>query len=354
MSSILGRILRLSTFGESHGEAIGGILEGVPPGIALDFEYVKMQLSRRRPGQSSFTTSRDERDAFELLSGVYQGKTTGAPIGFLFRNSDRRSADYSELETVYRPSHADSTYDLKYGFRDPRGGGRSSARETANWVFAGAVAKQLVPGFEPRAWVDQVGTVRLNSPRFDYDEREIESSAVRCPEPETARKMEALIDEVRRASDSVGGAICCVLNGLPAGLGEPVFDKFQARLAQAMLSLNAVKGFEYGSGFAAAEMRGSAHNDPAQRHGGGWESNRAGGVLGGITDGRTVNFRVGFKPTASIAQKQTTLDRDGASRELELSGRHDPCVVPRAVPIVEALASLVVADFYLLNRTLKS
>ena len=341
----------MSTFGESHGVAIGGILEGVPPGISIDWDLVRSELARRRPGQSSISTPRDEADSFELLSGMYEGRSTGSPIGFSFRNSDRRSSDYSPLESVYRPSHADSTYDLKYGFRDPRGGGRSSARETANWVFAGAIARQLVPGFSPRAWVDQVGSIRMNSERFDYTVAEIDASPVRCPEVETAKRMQSLIEEVRTESDSVGGAVRCVLHGVPAGLGEPVFDKFQARLAQAMLSLNAVKGFEYGSGFSAAQMRGSEHNDRADSEGGHWESNRAGGVLGGITDGRPVSFRVAFKPTASIAQKQSTFDRDGNPRELELVGRHDPCVVPRAVPIVEALASLVVADFVLLQQS---
>ncbi|MBI1315555.1 chorismate synthase [bacterium] len=351
MSNVFGRLLRLTTFGESHGPAIGGVLDGVPAAVSIDWDAVQAALARRRPGQSSLSTTRSESDVFEILSGVYEGKTTGAPLAFLFRNQDVRSRDYQPMATAYRPAHADAAYDLKYGLRDPRGGGRSSARETANWVFAGALARQLVPGFEPRAWVDQVGPIRLVGAEEDYAREAIEASSVRCPEPETAAAMTALIEQVRSEGDSVGGAIRCVLHGVPLGLGEPVFDKFQARLAQAMLSLNAVKGFEYGSGFEAASMKGSQHNDPAKADGSGWETNRAGGLLGGISDGRPISFRVGFKPTASIARPQQTFDRDGHPLQLEILGRHDPCVVPRAVPIVEALASLVVADFVLLQQS---
>jgi len=351
MSNVFGRLLRLSTFGESHGPAIGGMLDGVPPGVRIDWDRVTVELGRRRPGQSALSTARQEADAFEVLSGVHQGVTTGAPIGFLLRNQDARSGDYQPMESAYRPAHADATYDLKYGLRDPRGGGRSSARETANWVFAGAIARQLIPGFEPRAWVDQVGPIRMVSAEEEYSLEAIEATAVRCPEPTTAAAMTALIEQVRNEGDSIGGAIRCVLHGIPPGLGEPVFDKFQARLAQAMLSLNAVKGFEYGSGFEAASMRGSEHNDPAKTDGSGWETNRAGGLLGGISDGRPISFRVGFKPTASIARPQQTFDRDGNPIQLEIQGRHDPCVVPRAVPIVEALTSLVVADFVLLQSS---
>lgn len=344
----IGKLFRLTSFGESHGVGVGGVIDGCPAGVGISAERIQSELDRRRPGQSEVSTPRNEEDKVEILSGVFEGKTTGMPIAFLVRNKDQRSKDYSELKELYRPSHADYTWQQKYGLRDYRGGGRSSAREHIARVVAGAVAKQVLSQYhiKIRAYTSQVGEVVL-----PYTYREIEldktdSNIVRCPETETAEKMIALIREVRDAGDSVGGVVSCVVQGMPAGLGEPVFDRFQARLAQAMMSINATKGFEYGMGFAAAAMRGSEHNDPFVMKEGKvrTETNRSGGVQGGVTNGEDVYFRVAFKPVATIMQQQDTVNRSGEEVQFQAHGRHDPCVIPRAVPVVEAMAAIVVLD----------
>lgn len=355
MSSSFGRIFRLTTFGESHGPALGLILDGVPAGLALSEADIQQQLDRRRPGQSALTTPRQEADRIEILSGLFEGRTTGAPLGMLIRNSDAKSADYEAFRHTYRPSHADYTYTAKYGFRDHRGGGRSSARETAARVAAGAVAQVWLrqQGITVQAWVSQVGTIALPLDADELDLSLVESNPVRCPDPATAARMQAAIEEVRSAGDTLGGVVSARIQGLPVGLGEPVFDKFHQRLGSAMLSINAVKGFEYGSGFAGVALKGSQHNDAFEPDGQGGvrtRSNHSGGVQGGITNGAPVDFRVAFKPVATIRQAQDTLDDQGHAVKIEGKGRHDPCVLPRAVPIVEAMAALVVADFLLLAR----
>jgi len=349
MSNSLGKIFRLTTFGESHGPAIGGIIDGCPAGLHLDFDAVQKELERRKPGQSKITTQRKEPDQVEFLSGIFEGKTTGTSIGFQIRNTNQRSKDYSHNVDVYRPSHADYTYDQKYGIRDHRGGGRSSARETANWIVGGALAKQLLSDIEITAFTSSVGTIFLDKPYQDLDFSKIESNMVRCPDPETAEKMIDRITEIKKEGDTIGGTITCVLRNVPRGLGEPIFDKLHARLGQAMLSLNAVKGFEYGSGFCGAEMKGSEHNDLFNKDGS-TKSNLSGGIQGGISNGMDIYFRVAFKPVATLIQKQDTIDSKGNEVEMMGKGRHDPCVVPRAVPIVEALAAMVLADFYLLDK----
>lgn len=349
MSNSLGKIFRLTTFGESHGTAIGGIIDGCPAGLKLNFEAIQKELDRRKPGQSKITTQRKEPDQVEFLSGIFEGKTTGTSIGFQIRNTNQRSRDYSHNVDVYRPSHADYTYDQKYGIRDHRGGGRSSARETANWIVGGALAKQLLKDIEIAAFTSSVGTIFLDKPYQDLDFSKIESNMVRCPDPETAEKMIDKITEIKKAGDTIGGTITCVLKNVPRGLGEPIFDKLHARLGQAMLSLNAVKGFEYGSGFCGAEMKGSEHNDLFNKDGS-TKTNLSGGIQGGISNGMDIYFRVAFKPVATLIQKQETIDSKGNEVEMMGKGRHDPCVVPRAVPIVEALAALVLADFHLLDK----
>lgn len=350
-SNSLGSLLRLTTFGESHGLALGGILDGVPAGLKLDLDILRQQLRRRKPGQSRLSTSREEADDFELLSGLMDGVTTGAPIGFIFRNKDQRSHDYDALKDVIRPSHADKTYLDKYGIRDHRGGGRSSARETVNWVMAGSIARQILPSdVQIAAWVDQVGEVRWTGSPGDYSVNAIDAHAVRCPDDNTARQMEALIERVRQEGDSVGGAVRCVVTAPPAGLGAPVFEKLPARLGAALFSLNAVKGVEIGSGFQAAAMRGSQHNDRFDAQGQPI-SNYAGGSLGGISTGMPIDLRIAFKPTATISQEQATINLAGEPVKLAAKGRHDPCVVPRAVPIVEALVAFTLADLYLMART---
>ena len=349
MSNSLGKIFRLTTFGESHGPAIGGVIDGCPAGLELDLDAVQKELERRKPGQSKITTQRKEPDQVEFLSGIFEGKTTGTSIGFQIRNTNQRSKDYSHNVDVYRPSHADYTYDQKYGIRDHRGGGRSSARETANWIVGGALAKQLLKDIEITAFTSSVGTIFLEKPYQDLDFSKIESNMVRCPDPETAEKMIDRITEIKKEGDTIGGTITCVLRNVPRGLGEPIFDKLHARLGQAMLSLNAVKGFEYGSGFCGAEMKGSEHNDLFNKDGS-TKSNLSGGIQGGISNGMDIYFRVAFKPVATLIQKQDTIDSKGNEVEMMGKGRHDPCVVPRAVPIVEALAALVLADFYLLDK----
>jgi len=344
-----GTLFRITTFGESHGDALGGIIEGCPAGITLDFDAIQLEMSRRKPGQSDIVTQRKENDAVQFLSGLFEGKTTGTPIGFIIPNTNQKSEDYSHIKDNYRPSHADYVYEKKYGIRDYRGGGRSSARETASRVVAGAVAKQVISGIKINAFVSSVGNIFIDKPYQDLDFSKIESNAVRCPDAASAEKMEAYIKEIRKAGDSVGGTITCVIQNVPIGLGEPVFDKLHAELGKAMLSINAVKGFEYGSGFCGAVMKGSEHND-LQNSDGSTKSNLSGGIQGGISNGMDIYFRVAFKPVATLMQKQQVLNNQGENVEMMGKGRHDPCVVPRAVPIVEAMAALVLADFYLMNK----
>lgn len=348
MSSRIGNIFSLTTFGESHGKAIGGIIEGCPAGVKLDMEQIQNELDRRRPGQSKIVTQRKESDKVEFLSGILDGVTLGTPIGFIIHNEDSKSKHYEHLKENYRPSHADFTYDKKYGIRDHRGGGRASARETANWVVAGAIAKQVLEpiGIDITAYVDQVGAVKLSEePVFS----EIENNIVRCAHKDTADKMISLIEEVRKSGDTVGGAITCVIEHVPPGLGEPVFDKLHASLGKAMLSINAVKGFQIGSGFDAIEQSGSEHNDIFNEDGS-TKTNNSGGVQGGISNGMPIQFRVAFKPVATIMMEQESVNQQGEQITLKAEGRHDPCVVPRAVPIVEALSAMIILDFYLLQK----
>ena len=342
-----GTLFKLTTFGESHGAAIGGILEGCPSGIVIDFELIQNEMNRRKPGQSALVSQRKEADEVQFLSGIFEGKTTGTPIGFIISNTNQKSEDYSGIKDTFRPSHADYVYEQKYGFRDYRGGGRSSARETACRVVAGAIAKQLLSSLTIHAYVSSVGPVFMEKPYQAVDFSLIESNPVRCPDPETAAQMEALICEVRKQGDTIGGTITCVIHNVPIGWGEPVFDKLHAQLGKAMLSINAVKGFELGSGFCGAQMRGSAHNDRYNTDGT-TQSNLSGGIQGGISNGMDIYFRVAFKPVATVIQEQEVLTKQGQIALQQGKGRHDPCVVPRAVPIVEAMAALVLADSYLL------
>lgn len=345
-----GKLFKLTTFGESHGTAIGGVIDGCPAGIEVDFEAVLRDMQRRKPGQSAIVTQRKEEDEIEFLSGIFEGKTTGTPIGFLIRNKDQKSKDYSHIKDVFRPSHADFTYEKKYGIRDYRGGGRSSARETACRVAAGAIAKQIIPKIKINAFVSSVGDIFINKPYQSLDFSKIEVYPVRCPDSGTAKKMEEYIREIRKQGDTIGGTITCVIQNVPCGLGEPVFDKLHAQLGKAMLSINAVKGFEYGSGFCGTKMKGSEHNDIFNSDGS-TKTNLSGGIQGGISNGMDIYFRVAFKPVATIMQKQETIDSKGNMVEVQGRGRHDPCVVPRAVPIIEAMAALVMADFYLQHHS---
>jgi chorismate synthase len=347
-----GNSFKLTTFGESHGIAIGGVLDGCPAGLELDLEAVQKELDRRRPGQSAIVTQRKEPDKVDFLSGIFEGKTTGTPIGFAIYNTNQKSKDYSHIKDSYRPSHADYVYDKKYGFRDYRGGGRSSARETASRVVAGAIAKQFLKDVRINAFVSQVGTLTLDKPYTELDFSLIESNPVRCPDPDTAQRMEEYIKEIRKEGDTIGGIITCVIQNVPAGLGEPVFDKLHAELGKAMLSINAVKGFEYGSGFAGVKMKGSEHNDQFNSDGS-TKTNYSGGVQGGISNGMDIYFNVAFKPVATVIQGYETIDKEGNTVKTQGKGRHDPCVVPRAVPIVEAMAALVLADYTLIDRTVK-
>ncbi len=353
-SNSLGRIFRITTAGESHGPAIGVIIDGCPAGIPIDLEIIQHDLDRRRPGQSPITTQRKESDTITIQSGVYQGKTTGAPILMMIRNEDMRPADYDHTTDSFRPSHADYTYHQKYGTRDHRGGGRSSARETANWVAAGAIAKLILQqdGIKINAGVTAVGTIKSSNDLDSFDWAYAETNPVRCPDPTATASMLSLIEKVRDAGDTIGGIVTCVINGCPPGLGEPVFHKLHADLGHAMLSINACKGFEYGSGFGGAAMRGSAHNDV-------WiksndtlttSTNHSGGIQGGISNSMPIYFNVAFKPVSTLMISQSTVTMSGAQTTLEGKGRHDPCVVPRAVPIVEALAALVLVDHLLLAR----
>ena len=347
----LGNLLQLSTFGESHGKAIGGIIQNFPAGIILDFELVQKQLDRRKPGQSQLVTQRKESDEVQFLSGIFNGKSTGTAIAFQIENTNSKSKDYEHLKDAYRPSHADFTYDKKFGIRDYNGGGRSSARETANWVVAGALAKQILPKeVSIQAYVSSVGDIFCVKPYQDLDLSAIEESEVRCPDLETANRMIDKIKKIKKEGNTIGGTITCVIKNLPMGIGEPIFGKLQAELAHAMLSINACKGFEYGSGFCGAQMTGKDHNDLFNQDFS-TKTNLSGGIQGGISNGMDVYFRVAFKPVATILKPQESYDLYGNPIQLEGKGRHDPCVVPRAVPIVENLAAFVLADLYLINQT---
>lgn len=344
-----GKLFKLTTFGESHGLAIGGIIDGCPSGLNLDFEAIQNELNRRKPGQSKIVTQRKEPDTVEFYSGIFEGVTTGTPIGFVIHNTNQKSKDYSHIKDVYRPSHADYTYDKKYGVRDYRGGGRSSARETASRVVAGAIAKQMLASIKINAFTSSVGDVFIDKPYQDLDFSKTESNVIRCPDEATAEKMIARVEAIKKKGDTIGGTVTCVIQNVPVGLGEPVFDKLHAELGKAMLSINAVKGFEYGSGFCGAKMKGSEHNDLFNEDGS-TKTNLSGGVQGGISNGMDIYFRVAFKPVATVIQKQNALNSSGEIVEMQGKGRHDPCVVPRAVPIVEAMAALVIADYTLLRR----
>lgn len=349
-----GKIYQLTSFGESHGKAIGGVIDGCPPGTPVDETSIQIELDRRRPGQSKITTQRQEADQVEILSGVLDGVATGTPIGFIIRNQDHRSGDYDNMKSVYRPSHADYTYDQKYGIRDHRGGGRSSARETIARVVAGAIAKEALrkEGIIITAYSSSVGNLKLDKFYTELDLSTIEDNIMRCPDAEMAEEMITLVDEVRKQGDTIGGTITCVLTGVPVGLGEPAFDKLHAQLGKAMLSINAVKGFEYGSGFEGTTLRGSEHNDSFENVNGKivTTKNHSGGIQGGISNGQDIYFNVAFKPVATILTEQQTVDSDGKSTSLKARGRHDPCVLPRAVPIVEAMAAITLLDMLLINK----
>ncbi|MDD7079817.1 MAG: chorismate synthase [Prevotella sp.] len=358
MSNTFGNIFKLTTFGESHGPGIGGIIDGMPAGITVDLDFLQSELNRRRPGQSALTTDRKEADKVELLSGIFEGKTTGCPIGFLVRNENQHSNDYDNMRDVFRPSHADFTYQTKYGIRDHRGGGRTSARETIARVVGGAFAKMVLQqkGIHITAYTSQVGNIALSGNYHDYDFNEIERNPVRCPDAAKAAEMAQLIAEVKSQGDTIGGIISCVIKGCPIGLGEPVFGKLHAQLGAAMLSINAVKGFEYGEGFAGVTARGSEQNDLFQPDGKGGITtltNHSGGIQGGLSNGQDIFFRVAFKPVATLLREQPTVNKQGQSTLLKARGRHDPCVLPRAVPIVEAMAAMVILDNYMLNNTSK-
>ncbi|MDC9723996.1 MAG: chorismate synthase [Urechidicola sp.] len=351
-SNTFGNLFTLTTFGESHGAAIGGIIDGCPAGLELDLDAIQQELNRRKPGQSDIVTQRKEPDEVQFLSGIFEGKTTGTSIGFIIHNTNQKSKDYSHNVNVYRPSHADFTYDKKYGHRDYRGGGRTSARETANWVVAGAIAKQLIADISINAFTSSVGEITISKPYQELDFNSIESNSIRCPQTEIAEEMIQHIKEIKKHGDTIGGTITCVAQNIPIGLGEPIFDKLHAQLGKAMLSINAVKGFEYGSGFCGTKMKGSDHNDAFNKDGT-TKTNLSGGIQGGVSNGMDIYFRVAFKPVATLIQKQETIDSEGNVVEMQGRGRHDPCVVPRAVPIVEAMTAMVLADFYLMNKTTK-
>ena len=347
-----GNIFKLSTFGESHGKALGGVIDGCPAGVELDFDTINKELNRRRPGQSEIVTQRKEDDSVEFLSGIFEGKTTGTPIGFIILNKDQKSKDYSHIQNSYRPSHADFVYDKKYGFRDYRGGGRSSARETVVRVVAGSIAKMLLKDVKINAFVSSVGEITYDYQNSKVNFDKIEDSIVRCPDEKTSEEMISLIKSIKKNGDTVGGVISCIISDVPVGLGEPVFNKLHAELGKAMLSINAVKGFEFGSGFKGSSMKGSEHNDSFNADGT-TKTNRSGGVQGGISNGMDIYFNVAFKPVSTIMRDQDSIDSDGNEVKVKGKGRHDPCVVPRAVPIVEAMSALVLADYLLLNRLSK-
>lgn len=357
MRNTYGNIFTLTTFGESHGEAIGGVVDGMPAGIDIDMDFIQAELNRRRPGQSAITTSRNEPDKVEFLSGVFEGKTTGCPIGFMVKNTNQHSNDYDNMRNLFRPSHADYTYTNKYGERDHRGGGRSSARITISRCVAGALAKLALQqlGISICAYTSQVGGIKLERDYRKYDLTKTETNAVRCPDTEKAAEMEQLISEVKAKGDTIGGIITCIIKGCPAGLGEPEFGKLHAALGSAMLSINAVKGFEYGEGFDGVNALGSEQNDAFTTETGGisTRTNHSGGIQGGISNGEDIYFRVAFKPVATLLMQQDTIDKDGNATTLTARGRHDPCVLPRAVPIVEAMAAMTILDYYLMSRTVR-
>lgn len=357
MRNTFGNLFTLTSFGESHGEAIGGVVDGMPAGVEIDTEFIQTELNRRRPGQSKITTSRDEPDKVELLSGVFEGRSTGSPIGFVVRNTNQHSNDYENMRNVFRPSHADYTYYYKYGLRDHRGGGRSSARVTISRCVGGALAKLALRqlGISVQAYTSQVGDIALERDYGKYNLSLTESNAVRCPDAVMAEKMERLIAQVKAEGDTIGGVITCVVKGCPPGLGEPEFGKLHAALGSAMLSINAAKGFEYGEGFGGTASRGSQQNDIFTSEGGhiSTKTNHSGGIQGGISNGEDIYFRVAFKPVATLLTEQPTVDKDGNAATLAVRGRHDPCVLPRAVPIVEAMAAMTVLDYYLLGKATK-
>ena len=352
MNNSFGNIFRLTTFGESHGEAIGGIIDGCPAGHEIDFEKISIEMDRRKPGQSKIVTQRKEADAVEFLSGIFEGKTTGTPIGFIIKNNNQKSKDYNHLKKSFRPSHADLVYNEKYGVRDYRGGGRSSARETACRVVAGAIAKQILSDIEIIAYTTSIGEISISENITIINKSNIEDSLVRCPDKKVSEKMIASIKNARKNGDTLGGVIKCVIKNTPIGLGEPVFNKLHSELGRAMLSINAVKGFEYGSGFEGTKMKGSQHNDLINLDKT-TTTNNSGGIQGGISNGMDIYFNVAFKPVATIMKDQNTLDSNGNITILKGKGRHDACVVPRAIPIVEAMAAMVILDYYLINKTKK-
>lgn len=353
-NNTFGHLLRLTTYGESHGVAIGGIIDGFPANIVIDYQFIQRELDRRKPGQSKITTARKESDKVEFLSGIFEGKTTGCPIGFEIRNTNQHSSDYEEMRHRYRPSHADYTYTQKYGFRDHRGGGRSSARETACRVVGGAIAKLALKqlGIKITAYTSQVGALKLNKSYKELDFEHIEQEATRCPDPTMAPKMESLISEIKEKGDTIGGVISCVIAHCPIGLGQPIFGRLGAQLAQAMLSINAAKGFDYGEGFSGLEMLGSEQKDCFENRNGKirTQTNHSGGIQGGISNGEDIYFRVAFKPIATLLMEQKTVDINGNETSITARGRHDPCVLPRAVPIVEAMAAMTILDNYLLDK----
>lgn len=355
MRNTFGNIFTLTTFGESHGAAVGGVVDGMPAGISIDLDFIQRELNRRRPGQSRITTSRNEADKVELLSGVFEGKSTGCPIGFIVRNTNQHSSDYDNMRNLFRPSHADYTYYNKYGIRDHRGGGRSSARITISRCVGGALAKLALRqiGVTVNAYTSQVGNIRLEDDYTRYDLSQTEDNIVRCPDQQKAKEMEELISSVKESGDTIGGTVTCVISGCPAGLGEPEFDKLHAALGYAMLGINAVKGIEFGAGFAGCEYRGSEMNDVFFRKDGKTHtrSNNSGGIQGGISNGNDIYFRIAFKPVATILREQETIDINGNHATFKAQGRHDPCVLPRAVPVVEAMAAMVILDHFLLNKS---
>ncbi|NEV93579.1 chorismate synthase [Psychroflexus sp. YR1-1] len=349
-SNSFGSFLKLTTYGESHGVSIGGILDGVPPGIQLDLDKIQLEMDRRKPGQSSIVTQRKESDIVHFKSGIFEGITTGLPIGFEIQNTDNKSNDYGHIKDVFRPNHADYTYDQKYGQRDHRGGGRSSARETASWVVAGAIAKQILSDVKFTAYTHAVGALELTAKdTVDFDV--IEKNPVRCPNEKVASQMEDYIRQIRKEGDTIGGIVKCVISNVPKNLGDPIFEKLHANLGKAMMTINAVKGFDYGSGFEGVSMRGSEHNDLFNTDGS-TKTNHSGGIQGGISNGMDITFRVAFKPVATLMQKQQTINKNAEEVEMQGKGRHDPCVVPRAIPVVEAMSALVLADAYLLNKSI--
>ena len=352
MSNSIGKLFTLTSFGESHGIAIGGVIDGCPAGLKLDLNAIQNELDRRKPGQSKIVTQRKEPDQVEFLSGIFEGQTTGTSIGFIIKNTNQKSKDYADIKQTFRPSHADYTYTKKYGLRDYRGGGRSSARETANWIVAGAIAKQLLNSVKINAFTSSVGEIALNKTYQELDFSKTEDNMVRCPDAASAEAMIQHIQEIKKQGDTIGGTITCVAQNVPIGFGEPIFDKLHARLGHAMLTLNAVKGFEYGSGFEGTKLKGSQHNDAFNKDGS-TKTNLSGGIQGGISNGMDIYFKVAFKPVATLLQKYDTIDSEGNAVAVQGKGRHDPCVVPRAVPIVEALTAMVLADFYLLSRVTK-